>query len=394
MKFEEIEIGLSEELSHTITDKDIRDFVNLTGDDNRLHVDPEYAAKTKFKKPVAHGMLGASFISTIIGTKIPGDGALWFSQNLEFLIPVRVGDRLKIKAEVIKKDERSRVVELQTDIYNQHRQKVTQGIAKVKIVEQEEQPEVALAEENKPRVALVVGASGGIGSATAVVLAKAGYDVAIHYYKNFDAAEKVLSAVNDEQKRACTWSCDITDEDDVKKMIDGLTRRLGTISVLVNCSTIVVPAIKFSDLKWSDFEVHLDNQIKGAFNLVHAIAPYMEAAGFGKVIQIDTKYIDVPEANMLPYITAKSALRGFSKSIALDLAPKGILVNMVSPGMTDTDLILDVPERIRMVASAKTPLKRLASPNDVAKVIGFLASDDSNYLCGETIRVNGGQVMI
>ena len=120
----------------------------------------------------------------------------------------------------------------------------------------------------------------------------------------------------------------------------------------------------------------------------------MEAVGYGKIINIDTKFIDAPEPNMLSYITAKSALRGFSKSIALDLAAKGILVNMVSPSMTDTNLIADVPDRVRLVTSARTPMKRLVSPHDVAKVIVFLASDSAGFLCGETIRINGGQIML
>ena len=90
-KFESINIGDNAELTHTMTQSDINQFVKLTGDDNKLHVDEEYASTTSFKKPVAHGMLSASFISTIIGTKLPGDGALWYSQSLEFLQPVRVG---------------------------------------------------------------------------------------------------------------------------------------------------------------------------------------------------------------------------------------------------------------------------------------------------------------
>ena len=126
-KFDSILVGDKAELIHVITQSDINQFVKLTGDDNKLHVDEEYASTTSFKKPVAHGMLGASFISTIIGTKLPGDGALWFSQNLEFLKPVRVGDELRITAEVIKKIDRTKTIELQTDIYNQHKQKVTTG---------------------------------------------------------------------------------------------------------------------------------------------------------------------------------------------------------------------------------------------------------------------------
>ncbi|WP_308874304.1 MaoC family dehydratase [Thiothrix subterranea] len=98
-RFDEILVGQVAELEHVVTDKDLERFVELSGDDNRLHVDPTYAARTSFKKPVAHGMLGVSFISTIIGTRLPGDGALWFAQNLEFLLPVRVGDTLTVRAE-------------------------------------------------------------------------------------------------------------------------------------------------------------------------------------------------------------------------------------------------------------------------------------------------------
>ncbi len=105
-KYQDIQVGDKETLSHTITKEDIAKFVDLTGDDNRLHVDEKFASSTQFKKPVVHGMLGASFISTIIGTKLPGDGALWFSQSLEFLLPVRIGDELTVTAEVLKKNDK------------------------------------------------------------------------------------------------------------------------------------------------------------------------------------------------------------------------------------------------------------------------------------------------
>src|SRR3972149_10588799 len=139
-KFEDIKIGDRAELKHVITQNVIEKFVELTGDDNKLHIDKEYASKTIFKKPVAHGMLGASFISTVIGTKLPGDGAVWFAQNLEFLLPVRVGDTLVVKAEVMNKIERTETIELKTEIFNQNKQKVTTGMAKVKVVEQKKVP--------------------------------------------------------------------------------------------------------------------------------------------------------------------------------------------------------------------------------------------------------------
>lgn len=394
MKFDDIKVGTTAELLHLLTADDVKRFVDLTGDDNRLHTDADFSAKTSFKKPVAHGMLGASFISTIIGTKLPGDGALWFTQNLEFLLPVRVGDELTIRAEVIKKDERSRVIELKTDITNQYRQKVTQGVAKVKIIEQEPEPIAEIGKQRPDKVALVVGGSGGIGSAVCLALAADGFDVAVHYFRNADSARALAEKIQEQGHKAFVCSSDITDQLQVNDMVEGIVRRLGSISVLVNCSTTKIAAIKFNELRWRDFEVHLNNQIQGAFNLIGAVVPHMEKERYGKIINIDTQYVDAPESSLTPYITAKSALRGLSKSLAYDLAPKGIRVNMVSPGMTDTDQIADVPERVRLVTAAKTPLRRLATPKDVAMAVAFLASEQSDFLCGETIRLNGGQVMI
>jgi 3-oxoacyl-[acyl-carrier protein] reductase len=183
-KYYEINVGDKETLTHTITKTDIEKFVQLTGDDNLLHVDENFASKTQFKKPVVHGMLGASFISTIIGTKLPGDGALWFSQSLEFLLPVRIGDVLTIVAEVLRKHEKEQIIELKTEIYNQNRQIVTKGIAKVKVIEPEVIPIDIEKKENGPKIALVIGGTGGIGKETCIQLSKDGYDVIIHYNKN------------------------------------------------------------------------------------------------------------------------------------------------------------------------------------------------------------------
>jgi len=135
-KFSLINIGDKAEITHKITKSDVEKFIGLTGDNNKLHTDKEYASKTTFKKPIVHGMLGASFISTVIGTKLPGNGALWFAQNIEFLLPVRIGDEITVKAEVIGKYENIQVLKLSTDIFNQYNQRVTKGIAKVKILEQ------------------------------------------------------------------------------------------------------------------------------------------------------------------------------------------------------------------------------------------------------------------
>jgi 3-oxoacyl-[acyl-carrier protein] reductase len=177
-------------------------------------------------------------------------------------------------------------------------------------------------------------------------------------------------------------------------MVEQVVRHLGPITVLVNCATAKIAAIKLSDLLWSDFEAHLGTTIRGAFYLVRSVLPLMEKAHYGKIIHINSQYVESPETSLLPYITAKGALTGFSRALAFDLAPKGIRVNSVSPGMTDTEQIADVPERVRLVIAARTPLRRLAQPEDVAAAVVFLASERADFLAGETIRVNGGQVML
>jgi 3-oxoacyl-[acyl-carrier protein] reductase len=393
-KFESINIGDRAEITHKITQDDVSKFVELTGDDNKLHIDGIYASKTSFKIPVVHGMLGASFISTIIGTKLPGDGALWYSQSIEFILPVRVGDVLTIKAVVIKKTEKTNTIELSTDIFNQHHQKVTSGISKVKVVEITEPIKKIEEEAIKPKVALVVGGTGGIGKASCIQLANDGFDIAIHYHSNIELAEKIKREIEKIGRKVILVTANVKDAVQVDEMIQIIIRKLDTITVVVNCSTPTLPNVKFHDLEWEIIQEQLDVNIKGSFNITQAVVPYMDMMKYGKIINITTLYIENPKSELLHYITAKAALQGFTKALAFELAPKGIRMNLISPGMTDTDLISNIPEKVKLVTAAQTPLRRIASPQDVAGAVSFLASEKSDFITGETLRVNGGQFML
>lgn len=395
-EYNQIQVGDKAVITHTITGDDIRQFVTLTGDDNKIHIDEAFAGKTSFKKPVAHGMLSAAFISTIIGTKIPGDGALWYSQTLEFLIPVRVGDTITVKAEVIAKIDRLNAIELQTDIYNQSQQKVITGKAKVKIVEEEVRTP---AEEETPytckKVALVIGATGGIGFETCLKLADLGYDIAVHYNTNKEKACLIESLILQKGRAAFPVKANIIEKVEVDDLVTKTIRRLGNITLLVNCATSKIPAAKLANLEWNDMAAQFDINVRANYNLVKALVPIMRERKMGKLIFITTQATEnTPPSDWFSYVTAKYALNGFAKSLAVELATSNITVNLVSPGMTETDLIADIPEKARMIVAAKTPLKRLATAIDIAGVIGFLASDQSNYITGETIRVNGGQTML
>jgi 3-oxoacyl-[acyl-carrier protein] reductase len=393
-KFESIKVGDKAQITHIITQFDVDQFVELTGDDNKLHTDKEFAGKTTFKKPVVHGMLGASFVSALIGTKLPGDGALWFAQNLEFLLPVRVGDTITVKAEVLKKIERMQVIEMMTDIYNQNNQTVTKGTAKIKIIEEEPSGIESETERIRKRVALVIGGTGGIGRSTCLQLAQDGFDVAIHYNQNKELAGKIKDQIMAIGKRAIYVNADIRDFNQVQEMISTTVRKLDTITVLANCATAPIPNLKFLNLEWRIIQEHFDINVKGAFNIFKCVIPIMEQANYGKMINITTQAIEKPNSEWLHYITAKSALHGFTKALAVELAPKGIRVNVVSPGMTDTELLVNIPEKVRLLTAAQTPLRSIAKPEDVAGAISYLASEKSDYVTGETIRVNGGQIMI
>jgi 3-oxoacyl-[acyl-carrier protein] reductase len=393
-KYDSINIGDKAEFKHKITISDVDKFVDLTGDDNKLHINEDYASQTSFKKPVVHGMLGASFISTIIGTKLPGDGALWFSQSLEFLLPVRVGDVITIKAEVIKKIDRTKTIELSTDIFNQHKQKVTSGFSKVKVVDKLKPLIEKEDKKDRKKVALIIGGTGGIGRAACIQLATDGFDIAIHYNRNKKLAEQIKNEVTKLGINAIIVSADINDSNQVSEMIDFILKRFDTISVVANCATSGLPNIKFKDLEWDNIQEQIDINVKASFNIMKSVTPIMEKNKYGKIINISTQYIEQPKTELLHYITAKSALHGFTKALAFELAPKGIRINLISPGMTDTELISNVPEKVKLVTAAQTPLRTLANPKDIAGAISFLSSDKSDFITGETIRVNGGQVML
>jgi len=392
-KFDSIHLGQSATIQHKISIEDIEKFVSLTGDDNKLHVDKEYASKTDFKIPVVHGMLGASFISTVIGTRLPGDGALWYSQTLEFIRPVRVGDTIKIIATVILKNEKARSIELKTDILNQHNQIVTTGIAKVKIINQILDNPIQSSIEDK-KVVLVLGSTGGIGSATAVNLAQNGFDIILHYYTNKERAIEIQSKIHKIGKNANVMQADLLNEKSIIEMTLNIKRLNPYITGIVNCSTTKIPSIKFQDLNWDYMQEQFDINIRSSFILLKELIPLMETKKYGKIVFLTTQAIETPNSEWLHYITAKASLHGFAKALAVEFSSKGIRFNMVSPSLTDTELVSDIPKRVKMLIEAKTPLRKLCTIEDIANCISFLMLPKSDFLTGETIRLNGGQFML
>lgn len=394
--FEQFQVNDTAKLRHVITQEDVNKFVELTGDDNPLHVNKAFAKNTIMKDTVAHGMLGASFISTLIGKYIPGEGALWVSQNFEFLLPVRIGDELTISARIIEKYESQKILVLETHIINQYKQSVVTGIGKVKMLEIENNLEdINISIRDEKKVILIIGASRGIGAETAEYLAKKGYCVALNYSKDQINAESVLASIREKGGEAIACQADVRNREAVDHMVDKIIKHYGTLSGLVYGATNKMVAADFHALDWDDMNAHLDVQLRGAFNCVQRVLKEFIPNQNGSVIFLGSIAADsTPPLKVTGYAAAKAALQMMAKSLALEYGPLGIRFNIVSPGMTETGLIADIPEKAKLLTKMQIPLRKLAKPHDIACAIEFLLSQEAGHITGETLRIYGGQLML
>jgi 3-oxoacyl-[acyl-carrier protein] reductase len=391
--FEEIQIGDTVSLVRKITMEDVRRFADLTGDDNPLHVDRAYAETTPFKGIVVHGMLGASLLSTLIGTRLPGEGALWVSQSFEFLYPIRLDDTLTVSCTVRAKRDRDQILELDARIENQRKKVVLSGKGTVKVMARPKE-ETAPAPA-RPKVAVVFGGAGGIGRAICRKLAGDGLAVVVAYHTQQSRAAEIVAEIEAAGGRALALKADITDESAVQALMAAAAGRFGGIGAVVHSVSPAINAASFADLEWADIAAHLDAEVRGAFVLAKACVPLMREQGYGRIVAITSAVLDGPPTpRWTAYSVGKAALATFARSLAVELGPAGITVNCVSPGMTETALIGDTPEKARLILARQVPLRRLAQPEDVAEAVSFLVSPGADYITGETIRVTGGQITL
>ncbi len=391
INFDEIEVGWTTSFQHAISQDDVLTFAKLTGDFNPLHLNEEFARKTAFGKPVVYGMLSASFISTMIGMLVPGKGALWTSQTLEFLKPAFVGDTITVSATVKQKSVATRVLVLDVAIVNQHRQTLISGSSNVRLLKLEE----SVATPKKNRTILITGASRGIGAASAMLLASRGHSILLNYHSNENEAHEVARAIQAAGGNARTIRADVSDLIQVEHLVAEGTDAFGAIDGFVHCASPPTVPQPFSETSWQNVQQHLDTQLRGAFNCAQLLLPKMAENKSGSIVFLGSIYSDgVPPTQLMPYIVTKAALSAFARSLAVEYGPKGIRVNVLSPGMTQTSMIANVPDKTKMLTKMQTPLRRLAEPQDVANSVDFLMSDAATHITGETLRVCGGITMV
>lgn len=249
-----------------------------------------------------------------------------------------------------------------------------------------------LARDTSRRVALVTGASRGIGRAVACGLAADGFDLALVYAGNADAAADAVAACEAAGATARAYRCDVSNADEVKVTADAALADFGSVWALVNNAGITRDTL-LARMKDEDFARVLEVNLTGAFNMMRALTrPLMRQRG-GRIVSMSSVVGLMGNAGQANYAASKAGLIGLTKSVARELAPRGVTVNAVAPGFVRTDMTAALPEQVVERYEGQIPLGRLADPEEVAGVVRFLVSDAAAYVTGEVIRVDGGMAM-
>ncbi|MGF7048655.1 3-oxoacyl-[acyl-carrier protein] reductase [Paenibacillus sp. DS2015] len=251
----------------------------------------------------------------------------------------------------------------------------------------------------KGKVVLVTGASRGIGAATAKAIGALGATVIVNYLTSEKKAAGVVADIQASGGEAIALQGDVTNERDVEQLISRIIGDYGVIDVVVNNALrqyTFNPKTRETawSIQWEHYQQQLEGSLGGAFHVCKAAIPHMKWQGDGRIINMVTNLIDFPIVPYHDYTTAKAALLGYSRNLAAELGVFGIRVNCVAAGLTyPTDASRDTTEDVKQAVIALTPLKRIATPEDIAGGVLILASDWSSFITGQCLRVDGGLVM-
>ncbi len=246
----------------------------------------------------------------------------------------------------------------------------------------------------KDKVAIITGASRGIGAASARALAYHGATVIINYVQSKDKAEAVLKEIKSGGGKGMIYQADVRDLEAVNAMVNSATSEFGVIDILVNNANINFPVKPFTELTWHEIEAKIMGEMKALYNCSQAVLKDMLKRKAGKLIFISSGLSRSPGFGFAAHAAAKSAVDGMAKVMAMELSPSGISVNVIGPGLVLTDATSGQPKEMHEQLAAITPLRRLGVPEDIAGAVVFLASSLSDYLNGQYMPVNGGGYMI
>lgn len=242
------------------------------------------------------------------------------------------------------------------------------------------------------KVALVTGGSRGIGRAVALELAKSGAKVVVNYAGNINAANEVCEVVTAAGGEAMAIQADVSDANSVDAMIKQVIEKYGRIDILVNNAGITRDNLLMR-MKEEDWDIVINTNLKGIFLCTKLVSRYMMKQKSGRIINMTSVVGITGNAGQSNYSAAKAGVIGFTKSMAKELASRGITVNAIAPGFISTDMTAVLSEQVKTELAGQIPLGRLGEPEDIAAAVVFLVSNAANYITGQTIHVDGGMVM-
>ena len=242
------------------------------------------------------------------------------------------------------------------------------------------------------KVAFITGGTRGIGKQIAITLANEGYDIAINYRQENKELEETRNEIKKNNVKCLAVKGNIAKFEDTKSMATKIIEEFGKIDILVNNAGITKDMLLMR-MKPEDFKNVIDVNLIGTFNVTKNVIPYMMKKREGKIINISSVVGISGNAGQTNYSSSKAGIIGFTKSLAKEVGSRNILVNAVAPGFIKTQMTDILKEEVKHEISNKIPLKRMGTPKDVANVVKFLASEDSSYITGQVINIDGGMLM-
>ena len=241
----------------------------------------------------------------------------------------------------------------------------------------------------KKKIALVTGASGGIGSACARLLAKKGYTVLAHACSNIAAAQTLCDELHTQDLDAHALCCDLSDSQAVTRMCKEILRVYHHVDALVLCAGVSHTGL-LTDMTDEQWHRVMDINVSGSFYLIRALAPDMVFRRSGAIVTISSMWGRSGASCEAAYSASKAAIIGLTQALAKELGPSGVRVNCIAPGVIDTKMMDEHSEETKAILADETPLGRLGTGEDVAKAAAFLLSDDACFITGQTLGVDGG----
>ncbi len=243
------------------------------------------------------------------------------------------------------------------------------------------------------KTALVTGASRGLGAAIAVELGAIGLKVAVNYFENRTAAEQVCEQVRATGGEAQPFKADVRDEVEVGRLVDEVKSVFGEIDTLVLNATGPQPLLSLEEQTWQAYLDQLEFFVKSPLLLAQQVVPGMRRRGFGRIINIGSEVFEMGNARFANYVSAKAAQLGLTRSWARELGDTGVTVNLVAPGWIPTERHTESSQDDMNAYIANVPMKRMGTPQDIGKLVAFLASDGAGFITGQKLSVNGGNTL-